>query len=520
VGLDPVPLSVLARLVAADPASAGGSDAVAVAGVTLDSRAVLPGDLYAALPGARAHGGRFALGAVDDGAVAVLTDPAGADLIASFARESGGTPAVPVLVVPAPRAVLGEVAALVYGQAAQRLRMYGVTGTNGKTTTAYLLESGLRALGVPTGLIGTVETRIGDERLESSRTTPEAPDLHAILAVMAQRDTSAVVMEVSSHALAQHRVDGVVYDVALFTNLSQDHLDYHADMEDYFCAKAALFTPTRSRSGVVCIDDEWGRRLMERSEVPVVSVGSMSPADWRIHASAAATGEFELVGPTGSLRLKSHLPGTFNVVNTAMAAVALLESGYAVAEVAAAMARPPQVPGRMELVVGGPEDPRCVVDFAHTPEAVSAALAALRPTTPGLLIVVLGAGGDRDAGKRAAMGAAAARHADLVVVTDDNPRSEDPAVIRAAVLAGVHRVDPASGRDSGAGRAADIAEAVRVAREQDRPHEATVVVLGKGHERGQEIAGVVHAFDDREALAAALRGIEYRPGDGSAGVPS
>ena len=151
---------------------------------------------------------------------------------------------------------------------------------------------------------------------------------------------------------------------------------------------------------------------------------------------------------------------------------------------------------------------------------ISAALAALRPTTPGLLIVVLGAGGDRDAGKRAAMGAAAARHADLVVVTDDNPRSEDPAVIRAAVLAGVHRVDPASGRDSGAGRAADIAEAVRVAREQDRPHEATVVVLGKGHERGQEIAGVVHAFDDREALAAALRGIEYRPGDGSAGVPS
>ena len=512
VGLDPVPLTVLARRVGADEAAARSESdpGPSVSGVSLDSRAVLPGDLYAALPGARAHGGRFASDAVAAGAVAVLTDPAGAQLIATAARQSGRPPG-PVLVVPTPRAVLGEVAALVYGQAAQRLRMYGVTGTNGKTTTAYLIESALRALGVSTGLIGTVETRIGSERLESSRTTPEAPDLHAILAVMAQRGTEAVVMEVSSHALAQHRVDGVVYDIALFTNLSQDHLDYHADMDDYFAAKAALFTPERSRRGVVCVEDAWGRALVQRSAVPVVTVGSVSPCDWRIAASDTDPGAFELSGPAGSLQLRSHLPGTFNVVNTAMAAVTLVESGYAVADVATAMGPPTQVPGRMELVSGAPGDPRCVVDFAHTPEAVAAALAALRPTTPGRLIAVLGAGGDRDAGKRMAMGAAAARHADLVVITDDNPRSEDPAAIRAAVAAGVRSVAPDRCGDSGSGRAADIATAIRLARAEPQPQEVTVVVLGKGHERGQEIAGVVHPFDDRAAIVAALHGTAYRP---------
>ena len=251
--------------------------------------------------------------------------------------------------------------------------------------------------------------------------------------------------------------------------------------------------------------------MVQRSAVPVVTVGSVSPCDWRIAASDTDPGAFELSGPAGSLQLRSHLPGTFNVVNTAMAAVTLVESGYAVADVATAMGPPPQVPGRMELVSGAPGDPRCVVDFAHTPEAVAAALAALRPTTPGRLIAVLGAGGDRDAGKRMAMGAAAARHADLVVITDDNPRSEDPAAIRAAVAAGVRSVAPDRCGDSGSGRAADIATAIRLARAEPQPQEVTVVVLGKGHERGQEIAGVVHPFDDRAAIVAALHGTAYRP---------
>ena len=479
--LPPVALETLADRAGATVVGGGSAQGVLVTGGSLDSRTVRPGDLYAALPGAHAHGATFVAGAVAAGAVAVLTDPEGAPLAAIGLG-------VPILLVEAPRAVLGDLAALVYGHPADAMRLIGVTGTNGKTTTAYLIESALRGLGARTGLIGTVETRVGDERLTSRRTTPEAPDLHAILAVMREAGTDSVVMEVSSHALAQHRVDGVVYDVALFTNLSQDHLDYHAGMADYFAAKAALFSPERAQRGVVCIDDEWG---------------------------------VALVGPgEQQLLLHCHLPGTFNLVNTAMAAVTLLQLGYAASEVERAMALEPVVPGRMERVPGGPDDPRCVVDYAHTPEAVDAALAALRPSTAGRLVVVLGAGGDRDTGKRAAMGAAGARWADDLIVTDDNPRSEDPAVIRDQVLAGARSVLPAdpdgttSARSlfsSDAGRAAHIERAVRLARELGRPVDNTVVVLGKGHETGQDIGGTVHPFDDRDALAAALRGAPYRP---------
>ncbi len=515
--------AVVERAGACVEPSTADLDGRVVTGVTLDSRTVHPGDLYAALPGQHVHGARFAGTAVARGAAAVLTDPAGAELVAADLAPEGAS--VPVLVVADPRAVLGGLAAVIYGEPATRLRMYGITGTNGRTTTAYLLESALRTLGARTGLIGTVETRIGEDRLASARTTPEATDLHAILAVMLERDTDAVVMEVSSHAMAQHRVDGVVYDLALFTNLSQDHLDFHGDMAGYFDAKAALFTPARARRGLVCIDDRWGRELAGRSAVPVTTLATDSGADWTLAPGDGATAT--LTGPGGQLHLHCHLPGAFNVVNTAMAALALLENGYAAADVERAMAAEPAVPGRMEIVPGGPGEPRCIVDYAHTPEAVDAALAALRPSTPGRLVVVLGAGGDRDRGKRRAMGAAAARWADDLVVTDDNPRSEDPAAIRAEVLAGAQqaqRQDSGAAPDSGprppasatrrasdAGRAVDIAAAVRLAREQGRPTENTVVVLGKGHETGQEIAGVVHPFDDRDALAAALRGQPYAP---------
>ncbi len=507
-----------------------------VTGVSLDSRTVRPGDLYAALPGAHAHGATFAANAVAAGATAVLTDSAGAAFLAqptAGRRELG----VPVLLVPEPRAVLGEVAALVYGHPADALRMIGVTGTNGKTTTAYLVESALRALGARTGLIGTVETRIGDDRVASQRTTPEAPDLHAILAVMRAAATDSVVMEVSSHALVQHRVDGVVYDVALFTNLSQDHLDYHSGMGDYFEAKAQLFTPARAHRGVVCIDDDWGLALAQRHGIPLVTLSSRRAADWTLTAREGSA--MTLVGPAGErLLLHCHLPGTFNLVNTAMAAVALLQLGYAAPDVERAMALEPVVPGRMERVQGGPDDPRCVVDYAHTPEAVDAALAALRPSTPGRLVVVLGAGGDRDTLKRAAMGAAGARWADDLIITDDNPRSEDPAAIREQVLAGARAAHPAdaaadagadagddAGADAGAappagarslfssdaGRAAHIARAVALARARGQAADNTVVVLGKGHETGQDIGGTVHPFDDRDALAAALHGQPYRP---------
>ena len=502
-----------------------------VTGVSLDSRAIRPGDLYAALPGHHVHGARFAADAVRLGAVAVVTDDAGAAAI-----EEHGALNIPVLVSDSPRARLGRIAATVYGDPGSDLTMIGITGTNGKTTTAYLLESALRALGRRTGLIGTVENRIGEERLDSAFTTPESPDLHAFLAVMRERGADTCVMEVSSHALHQHRVDGVVYDVALFTNLSQDHLDYHHSMDDYFEAKAGLFTPERCVAGVVCIDDEWGCLLLDRATVPVTTLtttGSDGPdADWAVAATrpdgapgpgpaagpgAAQRGAFRLYNRSGdvSLDLVSHLPGSFNIANTAIAAVALMRLGFEPDHVQAALAVPPVVPGRMEVVSeGGGGEPRCIVDFAHTPDGIDAALTALRPSTSGLLIAVLGAGGDRDRSKREAMGVAAGKRADVVIVTDDNPRSEDPATIREAVLAGAQRVVREGGARAtevldGGSRTQAINEAVAMAVRGSIGSSGsgavdTVVVLGKGHEKGQEIHGVKHPFDDRDAVRSAL----------------
>ncbi|RJK96824.1 UDP-N-acetylmuramoyl-L-alanyl-D-glutamate--2,6-diaminopimelate ligase [Vallicoccus soli] len=470
-----------------------------VTGVTLDSRAVRPGDLYAALPGARVHGARFAGDALAAGAVAVLTDPEGAALAG---------PGAPLVVVPDPRGRLGALAAWVYGEPAAALRTVGITGTNGKTTTAYLVEAALGGAGLTTGVVGTVETRVGDRVLPSARTTPEAPDLQALLAVMREERVDALAMEVSSHALVLGRVDGVVYDVAVFTNLSQDHLDFHASMEDYFAAKASLFTPARCRRAVVDVDDPYGARLAAQARVPVATVSpSGDPrAQWRVvDARPGARTAFRLLGPDGAeLALEAPLPGAFNVANTALAAVAALALGADPKGVAAGLAASRGVPGRMERVDGPQGGPLAVVDYAHTPDAVAAALSALRPVVPGTLAVVLGAGGDRDRGKRGPMGAAAAQHADLVVVTDDNPRSEDPAAVRAAVLAGARATGRAQVEEV-ADRRAAVRRALRGLRSGDG-----VLVAGKGHEQGQEVAGVVTPFDDRavlrEELATAVAG--------------
>jgi len=485
----------------------GAADACVVTGVTLDSRSILPGDLYAALPGANVHGAQFVDAAIGLGAVAVLTDPAGAALLAQSEAH------VPVLVVPEPRAVLGKVSALIYGRASQSLTMLGITGTNGKTTTAYLLDSALRALGRRTGLIGTVETRIGEDRVKSSRTTPESADLHALFALMLEGGVETCTMEVSSHALTLHRVDGVRFDVVAFTNLSQDHLDFHGSMEEYFLAKAALFVPERALRAVVCVDDSWGQRLALHCQVPVTTVSSRPEisADWQLEHTSSQGSGFELVGGDRRLALRSALPGDFNRVNTAVAALVLLAAGHPMDTIAAALSADPYVPGRMERVLvedagesGRRRMPMAVVDFAHTPEAVAAALKALRHETKGSLIAVLGAGGERDRGKRAAMGAAAAAHADVVIVTDDNPRSEDPATIRAALIGGAVGQERPSRSTSGpirdiGDRALAIREAVAYAGAGD-----TVVVLGKGHETGQETAGVTHPFDDRSQLRSAL----------------
>ena len=497
-------LAAIAGSLGTDVLEAPGTRAPApappITGVTLDSRRVRAGDLYAALPGANVHGAAFAAQAAAAGAVAVLTDPAGAQR-----ATAAGLPAV---VVPDPRAVLGEVAARVFGRPGDELVTVGITGTNGKTTTAYLVEGLLRTAGWTTGLLGTVETRIAGERVGSVRTTPEAPDLHALLARMVAAGVRGCALEVSSHALALHRVDGLVLDVAVFTNLSQDHLDFHSSMEEYFAAKASLFTPAHARHGVVAVDGEWGRRLADAAEVPVTTVRTESaaagaaPADWAVTGvRAGRTGsDFHLAGPRGELDLHCPLPGAFNVSNAALAAVAALQAGLAPDVVTRGLARADGVPGRMERVTtGAPGEPLVVVDYAHTPDALERALTTLRSSTPGRLVAVFGAGGDRDRAKRPLMGAAVARAADVAVVTDDNPRSEVAADIRAAVLAGTR---------GGAARVLEVGDrraAVAAALQCCSGPGDTVLLAGKGHEVGQEAAGVTTALDDRLVAVEELR---------------
>ena len=460
-------------------------------GVSLSSQRIRPGDVYAALPGARAHGIDYAAPALDSGAVAILTDPDGA------ARA----PQVPLLVVDNPRAILGRFAARVYGDPAASLRMIGVTGTQGKTTTTRLAESGLQQAGVSSAAIGTVGTRVSGTDVRTALTTPEAPDLHALFAMMRERGVEACAMEVSSHALVMGRVDGVVFDVAVFTNLGRDHLDFHADVDDYFAAKATLFTPERARLGLVNVDDPHGRRLLEEATIPLRTFSATGrEADWRaVDVESTATGSrFAVVGPDGqSVPAGVPLPGDFNVANTLAAVAACAEVGYEPARVAAGIITGGGVPGRFERIDEG-QDFVVVVDYAHKPDAVEAALATLRPLTDGRVIVVLGAGGDRDPGKRPIMGEIAARLADVLVVTDDNPRTEDPAAIRQALL---------SGAGPGVGEVVEIGDRRLAIREAVGRAGAgdIVLVAGKGHETGQEIEGVVHPFDDRDVVRKELR---------------
>ncbi|GAA5037310.1 UDP-N-acetylmuramoyl-L-alanyl-D-glutamate--2,6-diaminopimelate ligase [Actinopolymorpha pittospori] len=470
---------------------------IAVTGVSQDSRAVVRGDLYVARPGGSSHGAAYAQTAARSGAVAALTDPAG--------RAPCEAAGLPTLVVPDPHAVLGGLSAWIYGYPARDLLMLGITGTNGKTTTAHLLDAALRHAGRHTGLLGTVGTRIGDERLASVRTTPEAPDLQALLAVMRERGVDAVSMEVSSHALAYGRVDGIGYDVAGFTNLTQDHLELHGDLESYFAAKASLFTPERARVGVVNLDDPYGVRLAEHApiEVSTFSAAGAAQADWRavgVEPTSEGGSRFRVLGPGGvDAEVTVGLPGDFNVANALLATAVLATAGVPLDEFLPAFASA-SLPGRMERVPGG-QDFVVIVDYAHTPDAIAGVLDASRPATRGRLIAVIGCGGQRDTGKRPLMGAAAARHADVVVITDDNPRSEDPGAIRAAALAGAHTV-PAAERGEIA-EIGDRREAIRHAVRSARPGD-TVLVLGKGHEQGQEIAGVVHPFDDRIVVQEVL----------------
>ena len=494
-----------------------GDPATQVSGATVDSRDVQPGDLFGAFTGLKQHGARFAADAVAGGAVAVLTDTAGLDVLAGLGLD------VPVLITADARVAMGEAAAAIYGDPSKDMVVVGVTGTNGKTTTTYFIDNALAQVHSLRGMMGTVELRLGDEAIESPRTTVEAPVIHGLLARMREEGVTAALTEVSSHAAALARIGGVEFDVAVFTNLQWDHLDFHGDMEGYLDAKAKLFAPGRARQGIINIDDEWGRALTQRLQIPFQTVSTKldepQSADWTVTwADVGLDGvgsRFTFTDPDGGEhRAESPLPGLVNVSNAMVAIAAAHAAGVSLEQAITGVATAHDVPGRMERVIErSDEDPLAIVDYAHTPDALTLALQGVRPITPGRLILIFGSDGDRDQGKRPVMGEIAAQLADVIVLTDENPRSEEPAAVRAAIRDGIQKVRPdLHDFHEVEPRMAAVEYGLRLGKPGD-----TVIVTGKGAEPTQEVAGVFHRYNDRDAyLKAHARIVEERSGDSGA----
>lgn len=476
-----VPLSAVAAAVPG--AEIRGDASIQVGEATFDSRQVVPGALFFCVPGARADGHDFAGDAARSGAAALVVERW---LDLDLAQ----------VVVPSARGTMGPMSAVVFGEPAHSLTIVGVTGTNGKTTVVHLLDAVLRAAGQRTGAIGTVGAHVAGDPIPVARTTPEAPDLQRLLARMRDDGVTTVAMEVSSHALDQGRVGGVVFDAAVFTNLSQDHLDHHGSMESYFEAKASLFAPGRTEHALVNLDDPWGRRLLDVA-VPITTYGLDPGADVRAEDVRATVDG--LTFRVGDREVTSLLRGAFNVSNCLAAIASSGVIGVDTEDAIRGVASAGQVAGRMEPVGPG-QDFLVVVDYAHTPDSIRTVLAAARPLATGRVIVVFGCGGDRDRAKRFPMGAAATEGADLTVITTDNPRSEDPTDI----IADVERGAAASG-----GRYVvepDRRSAIRLALGDARPGDV-VVVAGKGHESEQELAGRSVPFDDRVVVREELEAL-------------
>lgn len=488
--------------------------ASAISTVASSTAAVQPGSLFVALPGNRTHGARFAEAARAAGATAVLTDPAGADEAAAAG--------LPVLVVDAPRTRLGEVARLVYRNVPGAPKLIGVTGTDGKTTTTYVLHALVEALGLRGGLSGTVERRVADRAVatrDSGRlTTPEADYLHGLVARMRDEAVDVAAIEVSAQAIERHRVDELCFDVAIFTNLSHDHLDDYGTMDRYYATKLPLFARERSRRGVVAIDDEWGARLAREATAPVttVSMDAARGADWTVAADEVGIDrtEFELVHRDGRrLRSAVNQPGWFVALDTALAAVALLELGLPIERLQQALdatdGLQAAIPGRLDLVEHDGPGPRVYVDYGHTPASFRTVLRTLRRFTDGRLLMVFGADGDRDAAKRPDMARSAAL-ADVVVVTDYNPRFEDPAAIRRVLVDTIATEFPDREVHEVADSAEGIALAVALAADDD-----IVFVGGHGHRRDVEVRGELIPYSVKDAVRAALdarRGADAEPG--------
>ncbi len=488
-------------LVGTDLAGVAGEADVDITSLAYDSGRVAPGALFFAVRGQRADGHEFAATAVERGASALVVERH-LDL------------PVPQVLVPDARKAMAPIAGRFWGDPTATLQVAGITGTNGKTTTAFLIRHVLESRGSQTGLLGTVKSIVGGVEEEVERTTPEAIDLQRTFRRMLDAGDVACAMEVSSHALAQNRTDGVHFAVAVFTNLTQDHLDYHAGMEDYFEAKRGLFLPPGAQRlpdvAVVNVDDPYGARiaadLAEAGEPPLrtFSPSGAEGADYRaIESSFDASGSrFRCVWPGGEVDVRTPLAGHFNVEN-ALAAIAACDAlGVSVDDAAASLADAGRAPGRFEPVEAG-QPFAVLVDYAHTPDSLENVLSAARLLTRGKLLCVFGCGGDRDRDKRPKMGEIAARLADRCVVTSDNPRSEDPEAIIADILAGIPGYANGHGRDDVTVEP-DRRAAIELALAQAEPGD-TVVIAGKGHEQGQEFAGGRKIpFDDRTVAAEAL----------------
>jgi UDP-N-acetylmuramoyl-L-alanyl-D-glutamate--2,6-diaminopimelate ligase len=453
-----------------DPRGAGTAD-TGVTGVRSDSRQVVRGDLFACLRGDHTDGHHHAAAAVAAGAAALLV-------------EEPLEVEIPQVVVTDTRRALGPLASRLHGDPSRHLAVVGVTGTNGKTTVVHLLSAVLEAQGLRCSVIGT---------LTGPRTTPEAPELQERLAREREAGTAVVAMEVSSHALAMHRVDGTLFEVAGFTNLSRDHLDYHGDLEAYFSAKARLFTPELSRRGVVNADDAHGRRLLTSAPIPCTPV---HPS--RLEGVQLGWGHSTF--RWRDVTVRCPLPGRINVANALLAAESAVALGAGVEAVVAGLGAIPAVPGRFEVVDRG-QPFAVVVDYAHTPDGIERLLSSVRELTNGAVWIVFGCGGDRDVGKRPQMGESASRLADRVIVTDDNPRSEDPGAIARDILAGV-------GRPEVVRVVHDRRDAIALALGEARDHDA-VVIAGKGHETEQIVGAQVRPFLDAHVAADVLGDLGY-----------